>query len=168
MYFWRCPNLVIQNTVFAEPMIMAFVLRNEKNQKATMEDCIFTDMLDKKARLNIGILCCDGEMDGFVTRNDCYFLRDCIPLRERAIDGKLTIEQLGKHLVDPLFANPQFAGDPGAPRNPSDKSGFSPDRMMDSTFKVDFNSFFATNPELMKRGIGLQPEAFKDFHFANR
>jgi hypothetical protein len=30
---------------------------------------------------------------------------------------------------------------------------------------VDFNSFFATNPEVVKRGIGLQPVAFKDFAF---
>jgi len=29
----------------------------------------------------------------------------------------------------------------------------------------DFNGLFATNPEVVKRGIGLQPEAFRDFHF---
>lgn len=29
----------------------------------------------------------------------------------------------------------------------------------------DFNGFFATNPTVVKRGIGLQPEAFRDFHF---
>jgi len=39
--------------------------------------------------------------------------------------------------------------------NPQDKSGFSPDRMMDSTFPADFDTFFATNLELIKRGIGL-------------
>ena len=42
------------------PMIQAFVHRNEKQQLATMENCIFTDMLEKKAKLNIGLLCCDG------------------------------------------------------------------------------------------------------------
>lgn len=30
---------------------------------------------------------------------------------------------------------------------------------------LDFDSFFATNPDLDKRGIGQQREAFKDFHF---
>ena len=165
MYFWRCPNLLIQNTVFAEPMIMAFVHRNEKKQKATMENCIFTDMLEKKAKLNIGVLCCDGENESFLHRNNNYFLRDCIPLEQRALDGSRTLSQLRQYILDPLFADPLFAGDPGAKGNPSDKSGFSPDRMMDATFKVDFDSFFSTNPELIKRGIGLQPEAFKDFHF---
>lgn len=40
--------------------------------------------------------------------------------------------------------------------------------MMDATFKADFDSFFATNPELIQRGIGLQLEAFKDFHFTKQ
>ena len=165
MYFWRCPNLVIRNTVFAEPMIMAFVHRNEKQQRAVMEDCIFTDMLEKKAKLNIGVLCCDGELESFFVRNNAFFLRDCIPLEQRALDGTRTLKQLGQHVVDPLFADPQFAGDPGVAGNPYDKSGFSPDRMMDASFKADFDTFFSTNPELIKRGIGLQPEAFKEYHF---
>lgn len=165
MYFWRCPNLLIENSVFAEPMIMAFVLRNGKTQKATMRNCIFTDMLEKKARINLGVLCCDGEIESFRHPNNCYFLRDCIPLEQRVLNGNKTIGQLGDHILDPLFADPQFAGDPGVKGNPKDKSGFSPDRMMDATFPADFDAFFATNPELKRRGIGLQPEAFRDFHF---
>jgi hypothetical protein len=30
---------------------------------------------------------------------------------------------------------------------------------------LDFDDFFANNPECVKRGIGLQPEVFKDFKF---
>ena len=168
MYFWRCPNLVVENTVFAEPMIMAFVLRNEKHQASTMKNCIFTDMLDKKARLNLGILCCDGAIEGFLTPNNCFYLRDCIPLEERYLQGSQTYRQLSQHVIDPLFGDPQFKGDPGVKGNPSDKSGFSPDRMMDSTFKADFDTFFATNPELIRRGIGLDPAAFQDMHFMKR
>ena len=165
MYFWRCPNLVIQNTVFAEPMIMAFVHRNAKQQPALMENCIFTDMLEKKAKLNIGVLCCDGERDAFQHRNNCYFLRDCIPLDQRALDGSRTASQLEQSILTPLFADPLFVGDPGVAGKPTDKAGFSPDRMMEPGLKLDFDSFFATNPELLQRGIGLQREAFKDFHF---
>jgi hypothetical protein len=40
--------------------------------------------------------------------------------------------------------------------------GFPPDRM---PAQSDFNAFFATNPEVTKRGIGLQPEAFAEFDF---
>ncbi len=165
MYFWRCHNLAIRNTVFAAPMIMAFVHRNEKKQRAIMENCIFTDMLEKKAKLNIGVLCCDGELESFFLRNNAFFLRDGIPLEQRALDGSRTLKQLGQHVVDSLFADPQFAGDPGVAGNPKDKSGFSPDRMMDATFRVDFDSFFTTNPALIKRDIGLQPEAFKNYQF---
>jgi hypothetical protein len=42
---------------------------------------------------------------------------------------------------------------------------FSTDRMMDATLSLDFHSFFATNPEVVKRGLRLEPEAFKDFRF---
>src|SRR3954447_13532474 len=124
MYFSRCPNLQVKNTVFAGPMIFSFVLRNEKKQKATMENCIFTDMLEKKAKLNLGLLCCDGEIESFLHRNNCYLLRDCFPLEERALNGKATLSQLRDHILDPLFADPLFAGDPGVKGNPNDKSGY--------------------------------------------
>ncbi|MFA7158024.1 MAG: hypothetical protein WC299_01885 [Kiritimatiellia bacterium] len=41
---------------------------------------------------------------------------------------------------------------------------------MQGDVQVGYNLVFATNPEVVKRGIGLQPEAFRDFHFtqANR
>jgi hypothetical protein len=104
-------------------------------------------------------------MQAFRNRNDCYFLRDCIPLKDRALNGGMTLDKLSPYLLDPIFADPMFAGDPGAKGNAADKSGFSPDRMMEPALKLDFDSFFATNPELVKRGIGLQPAAFKDFHF---
>jgi len=168
MYFWRCPNLLIEHSVFAEPMIMAFVLRNEKDQKSTMRNCIFTDMLEKKAKINLGILCCDGAMDAFRQENNCYFLRDCIPLAERSLQGNLTLDRLGAHIAKPLFVDPLFAGDPGAANNPQDKSGFSPDRMMNPGLKLDFDSFFVNHPDLKQRRIGLQPEAFDDFNFSPR
>ncbi|MCE9530498.1 MAG: hypothetical protein K8T89_05115 [Planctomycetes bacterium] len=164
MYLYRCPNLLIENTVFAAPMVMSFVLRNEKTQKATMTNCVFTDMLEKKAKFNIALLCVDGYVDSFRHRNNCYFVRVFSP-EERILLGNSPIGKLSEYISEPLFADPQFAGDPGVKGNPKDKSGHGPDRMMDAGLKLDFNSFFATNPDLIKRGIGLQPEAFKDFHF---
>jgi hypothetical protein len=167
MYFWRCPDLVIEHTVFAAPMIMSFVLRNGKEQKSTMANCIFTDMFEKKAKLNIGLLCCDGPIDSFRHRNNDYLLR-CFPTEERALNGSQTIGQLGDYILEPVFADPLFAGDPGVKGRPEDKSGYAPDRLMDPALKLDFDSFFTTNPELIKRGIGLQPEAFKDFRFEKK
>jgi len=42
---------------------------------------------------------------------------------------------------------------------------FPPDRLMRASLKLDFDSLFATNPEVLRRGIGLQPFAFDDFDF---
>jgi hypothetical protein len=41
---------------------------------------------------------------------------------------------------------------------------FSPDRIS-SKRDVDFPDLFATNSWVVENGIGLQPEAFEDFHF---
>lgn len=167
LYIWRCPNFVAKNNVFAAPMILSFVLRNTKTQKSTMDDNIFTDMFDKKARLNIGLLCCDGDLDAFQQHNNCYLLRDVIPLKERYMVGTSTIDALGAHIINPLFADPGFAGDPNPSQGnlvmPNGVRVIAPDRMMDARVPLDFNSFFATNPEVIKRGMGLQPEAFREF-----
>jgi hypothetical protein len=148
-------------------MIMSFVLRNGKEQKSTMANCIFTDMFEKKAKLNIGLLCCDGPIDSFRHRNNDYQLR-CFPPEERALNSSQPIGQLGDYILEPLFADPLFAGDPGVKGHPEDKSGYAPDRLMDPALKLDFDSFFTTNPELIKRGIGLEPAAFKDFRFEKK
>lgn len=169
LYIWRCPNFVAKNNVFAAPMINSFVLRNTKTQKSTMDDNIFTDMFDKKARINIGLLCCDGDIDAFQQHNNCYLLRDVIPLKERFLVTSKTLDELGGHIIDPLFADPAFAGDPDPSQGnivmPNGVRVIAPDRMMDARVPLDFNSFFATNPEVVKRGMGLQPEAFREFKF---
>jgi hypothetical protein len=169
LYIWRCPDFVARNNVFAAPMINSFVLRNTKTQKSTMDDNIFTDMFDKKARLNLGLLCCDGDLDSFQQHNNCYLLRDVIPLKERNMVCSITLDALGAHLINPLFADPAFAGDPNPSQGnlvmPNGVRVISPDRMMDAKVPLDFHSFFATNPEVVKRGMGLQPEAFRDFKF---
>lgn len=164
MAFDNCPDLRIENSVFAEPMISAFILRNKLKEKAVMENNIFTDMLDKKAAMNIPLFVSDSHLPFPEMRNNCYMLRR-FPPAERKLLGESTVGQLEKYISTPLFADPGFAGDPGVKGDPADKSEFSPDRMMEPDLKLDFNSFFATNPELLKRGIGLQPEAFKDFNF---
>ena len=141
-------------------MISSFYLRNDTNQTANMDNNIFADMLQKKAIMNISLFTVDYYKDAFRQKNNCYLFR-CFPPEERAIMGTNSVLFFKEHFEAPLFADPQFAGDP----NPTNTAGFPPDRMMDPGLKLDFNSFFATNPEVVKRGIGLQPEAFKDFKF---
>lgn len=159
-YFLRCPGLLIEHSVFARPMISSILLRNDANESAVMNNNIFTDNLKKKADLNISFMFVDLSMAAFRQSNNCYLVRS-FPPDKRYIVERDTIDKLGDYIHDPLFVDPLFAGDP----DHSDKTGFAPDRLMDPSLKLDFNSFFATNPELVKRGMGLQPEAFKDFVF---
>ena len=172
----RSPNARIENTVFFLPMIYGFVINNTADQKVFMENNIFTDMLEKKAKQNITFSEIE-ELESLRLKNNCFLFR-CFPPEERKVlafvnhathsyTQILTMPEFEKTMpgANSIYADPGVAGDPGVKGNPADKTGFAPDRMMETSFKLDFNSFFATNPELIRRGIGLQPESFKDFSF---
>jgi len=63
--------------------------------------------------------------------------------------------------------NPAFRGAEGL-ENATDRHGnpmFMPDAVAWKR-NLDFPDLFTTNPMLMERKIGLEPEAFTDFHFA--
>jgi len=159
MALMQCPNLRVEHTVFGRPLISAFMLRNDKDQPAVMNHNIITDMLHKKAVLNINLLTVDHRLRCPQMRNNCFFLR-CFPPEVRHIVGRSTALDLKDYIVDPLFADPRFAGDP------SKEDQFGPDAMMNPRLDLDFDSFFATNPEVLKWDIGLQPRAFQDFRFS--
>src|SRR5690606_17306445 len=65
--------------------------------------------------------------------------------------------------TDSFITDPSFAGLAGK----SAKSGFPPDLFISGREMWDFPDFYATDPEVVRRGIGLQPEQFSDFHFHN-
>jgi hypothetical protein len=155
MILSRCPDLCMEHTVICRPMITAFHLHNEAGESAEMSHNIFTDMLRKKARLNIMLFY--GSCPQM--RNNCYFLREFLP-EERHLFGEKTAADLAEYIQDPVFADPKFADDPSP-----ESEGFPPDRMTHPSVDLDFDSFFATNPVVVERGIGLQPEAFADFRF---
>ncbi len=162
MMIRHCPDVRIENCVIVRPMISSFHLWNRPHQPAVVRNNIFTDCLQKKAALNTHFM---GFSENIENDSNCYFLRFPSDVRQLVRDKTI-------HEIDPAWvsnyvvADPGFAGDPGVAGNPDDKSGFSPDRLLNPSLAIDFNSFFATNPELLQRGIGLQPEAFADFHFS--
>ena len=170
--FWMimCLRVRMDNNVIFRPMISAiefhndssFMLRYPNEKKALfLNGNIFTDMLQKKAVMNIGLI--GGSADLMEFRNNCFLLR-CFPPDKREVFHKMPFPEYEKKYggTQTVYGDPKFAGDP----NPTNTAGFPPDRMMDPGLKLDFNSFFATNPEVVKRGIGLQPEAFKDYNFS--
>lgn len=160
MMLWSAPNLRFEHSVIARPMIQSFVLRNDHHQPATFSNSIFTDMLAKKAKLNISLFMVDFRMVHPKFINNCYYLHEFGP-QQRILMGDLTGPKAQDIFIQPLYANPLFAGDPSDPKT----YGFG--TMLDRNTKpeLDFDDFFTTNSQLIERHIGLQPEEFKDFHF---
>jgi len=165
LYLARCPGLRVENCVIARPMIMSFVLRNAEDETAVMDNNILTDMMRKKAVLNIALLCVDGRKEAFRMHNNCYFLRS-FPPETRVLMGKSSVAaDLAEHIMDPLFADPMFAGAVALAGDMEEPPEFSVELLLNPRLPIDFDSFFATNREVIERGIGLQPEAFNDFLF---
>ena len=64
------------------------------------------------------------------------------------------------------YAYPQFRITAG--KEPTDREGKKIEFLADwlaGQRDLDFPDLFATHPDLVKRGIGLQAGAFRDFHF---
>jgi hypothetical protein len=169
MQFDECPNLRFEHSVVMRPLIQALILRNKHDQPATFSHVIFTDMLEKKAKFNIGLMAVDSYLPCPRMIECGFFIRSFSPQDRTIIAGGpgATRSAYGfEEIVAPLFGDPVFAGDPGLDGNPSDKSGFAPDRLVQLQLPIDFSWFFATNPSFVERGIGLQPQAFADFHYS--
>lgn len=191
--FAGCSNFLIRNNVFLRNKIQNISEGiNSADQLFFLENNIFTDSLAIKVR---GALFAIGRVETMREDNNCYFMRIPIEERmlfmfygpfeqERAASGygvsddgsgmvitELTRMSLPQYLesfnpnsssiaADPLFAGAlgfDTASDPAEPKYVVDFLMTNPD--------LDFNDLFATNSEVVERGIGLQPEAFADFHF---
>ncbi len=170
MSLWHpCPNLRIENNVFAGTMILHILLGNRPSAPALIEKNIFTDNIPVKAAGNIPIFSMDPAM---VNRDNCYYLRSFFTKDERKmveLDHSMDPSELGKTIINPLFADPRFAGValPDPKFVPSYDMGYaletSPDRLVAPDLKLSFSDFFATNPEVVKRQMGLVPQDFEDF-----
>ncbi len=144
--FSRCPNLRVENNVFISPLIHHIGIGNADNEPSLLANNIFTENTRGKVQV-----CFVGISKTTVESNNCFYIR--WPENERTVINNLTLPEyrLGRQ-TDSIAANPMMPGATGWTQ------GWGPGR-------GDFNELFATNPEIVKRGIGLQPEAFRDFHF---
>lgn len=175
IYVNRSPNIRVENTVFANPMIASHVVDNTADQKVTFRNNIFTDMLAKKAAINA----ITGEIEDFraMSYDNNSFLIITFPPDKRLMFGDVDhVKRQHKQLLtlpeydakiaptNSIFADPQFAAVVEKLKAGAKPMNFPPDLLMDGT-KLDFNSYFTTNPELIQRGIGLDPKVFADFNF---
>lgn len=174
LYLENCPNLLIEHSVFARPMITGFILRNYGAETALIRNNIFTDSLAVKSYRdalgnpnNIGLLTIDGEMDDVVLRDNLFFLRYFSP-QERHLIGDLGYDRLRDSvLFGTVFADPVFQGvvdllgeggtlDPYDPNLPP----FPPDSLWSMTRPFNFRTWFATDPAVVRAGIGLDQTQF--------
>ena len=159
-----CPGFVLENNVLVCNLIQTTKLATA----ATVRNNIFADSIPTKVKVPLQQY---GTQHGIEDHNNCYFLR--APDDERQLFWVLNFTEGGKNLghtrmsladydrrVRPtgsIIADPQF---PAIQKLDPAKLAKFPIDSLASPF--DFQDLFATNPEVIKRGIGLQPEAFAD------
>jgi len=147
---YHCPNLIMENNLFIQPLITHLHVYNDATEPASIANCIFGESTRHKVHIPFVSIGQSGHDNCFYVRLSQYDRklfakdRDGLTLAEyRAAQGK----------SDSLVANPHMPGALGF------RQGWQ------QIENNDFDGLFAANPRIVLRGIGLQPEAFRDFHF---
>ncbi len=150
-------DIRIENTVIIRPLIRAIPGGNRKDIQ--VRNSVIADNLAKKRNSFL-------VPRSITLENNCFFLR--WPEQERSVFGGgeegMLLEQYHEEQgieKENITANPQFAL--FQEEQQFADSPYFQDGMVGRM--EDFNDLFATNPELVERGIGLEREAFSDFHF---
>lgn len=186
-----CPGLRIENCVFLRNMIQAMVVVNSPDQPFHLERSIITDSGSNKVRVTLLEI---GRVESFYEKDNCYVLRvddeqrqpfmfyGDVAYARAAAPFDLPDDTVEMQLTDltrmsvadfqqrfgatgSVVASRVFAVEQDMPAtNPEGQPVFLPDRVI-GIRTLDFPDLFTADPELKQRGIGLQPEVFKDFHF---
>lgn len=163
--FFRCPNLRIENTIFLRNLIAAIIAVNKPEEKIYFANNIVVDSLPIKQTVQLFEI---PEVDCLVQSNNGFFLRRPEAERRNAFffyrsAGQMTPGEYFSQFGDngSLLGDPRFAGLVDVEFAPD---VFPPDQFM-SRPEIDFPFLFTTHPEWIERGIGLEPEVFRDFHF---
>jgi hypothetical protein len=139
----RCPDSRVENNVF----IMTILRQLTCEAPTIVRGNIFCECIRNKTHQTLLELSAN-----VAESNNCFYLR--WPEDEKlAINNRTLPEYRARTGSDAFAANPMMPGTPGRLQGwqrSSDK---------------DFDQFFTTNPQLILRGIGLQPDAFRDFRF---
>jgi hypothetical protein len=162
-----CHNARLENNVFFRNLIQQYMVVGwaKEHEFYTARNIIIDNPANKVAALLLEI----PHLEAMRETNNCYFLR--VPDAERKMflgsGGRLGLAECQKKYGDSgsFIADPVFQGTLKMER--TDAQGrpvFTPDRLIGKK-DLDFPDLFATAPEVVKRGIGLQPAEFKDFPF---
>jgi len=184
---FRCPDAVIEHSVFARPRIIQGTWVNNADEIITLRNNIITDNQPTKVIVPLLEI---SDARFLREENNCFYMRLPADERkvamlydakayERTIPGfglnpveaselpdtplKVTLADLQKKTgsTTSIAANPQFRG--AADLGQVDKDGkplFMADVLLTKK-DADFADYFATDPEMIRREIGLQPKAFQ-------
>jgi hypothetical protein len=140
----RCPNSLVENNVF----IMTILRQLVCNSPARVRRNVFCECVRNKTSQTLL------ELSENVTETDnCFYLR--WPEEE-----KLAVNNLPLPIYRAMTGSNALAANPMMPGTPGRLQGWQ------QSSDEDFDKFFTTNPELVARSIGLQAEAFDDFHLS--
>ncbi len=162
-----CHNARLENNVFFRNLIQQYIVVGwaKQHEFYTERNIIIDNPANKVASVLLEI----PHLEAMFEKENCYFLR--VPDQERKMfltsGARMSLADYQEKYGDKgsFIADPQFQGMVG--KESVDYAGrpaFPPDLLIGKK-DLDFPDVFATNPKLVERGIGLQPEAFKDFHF---
>lgn len=156
LYMYYVSNLSVDHSVIARPWLFASIIYNlVPEQPARYNQSIITDNFKSKADQNLQFFYGDSGI-----QTQCvYSLRDEHDPTWRKLDAESTVFDAPDRYIDPIFADPQFAGVEALIAAGEDIT-FSADGVMSENFIPDFASFYATNPAVTSLEIGLQPSRF--------
>ena len=149
--FAACPDLRVENNAFVSPLIHHILVHAHAGESYTVRNNLFAENTRGKAHIPFASI-------GRSESNNCFYTRWAPQDRKvmGSYPGSLTLPEYRAAVrkTDSFAANPQWPGARGFCQ------GWGP-----KPATRDFPGLFATNPLVVSRGIGLQPEAFGDFHF---
>jgi hypothetical protein len=165
-----CPDFRMENSLNIHNLNGGVYLDKPREGRLMLRNNIFTDCQDNKIHVGIGPL---ASTDRMLLTNNAWFLR---PNRQyqgdegmvtgcvKMADFRVMVERDGGLLGDPKFAVLY-------------RNGFDPTSGIGKDFTIEhligrssaytnmtFSDFFATDPEFIRRGIGLNPDDFSDFY----
>lgn len=182
--FSRCSNLMIRNSVWVNNQINHFYIHNLPNETATISHNLIYDNIPMK--ISNPLFSCLN-IESLKEKHNCYYIRlseqDRKLIAYTRIEGDIVRAQVNyeNFLKDSGQKRTSFFANPGASALPEILLFKHPERLAEESPELnnqsqsfehkwdgkkyaqwDFAGFFATNPECVKNGIGLNPELFKD------
>jgi hypothetical protein len=157
----NCPRFRLENFVLLRNRIggMQGGWAGRPEGRTVIRNSIITDCQANKIHQPIGPI---SASDTTVLENNAYFLR---PERRIQLDRRMNMAEFEEQALRDggLIGDPRFAK--FYPEGPDAlRMGFmNADGAMNTNGDMHFADYFATNPEFIRRGIGLDPDAFRGF-----